>query len=93
MRQFTLANVWAMDSALATQLERWRYFRKGIAVGSEEGYFANHCPHCGALQEDYLLHDEPGDVFFGLSRAEPGSIEFTPLVGRIQLSGDYSFAV
>jgi hypothetical protein len=93
MRQFTLANVWAMDSAVTTQLARWRYFRKGIGAGPEEGYFANHCPHCGALQEDYLLHDEPGDVFFGLSRAEPGSIEFTALVGRIQLSGDYSFAV
>ena len=93
MRQFTLSNVWAMDSALATQLERWRYFRKGIGAESEEGYFANHCPHCEALQEDYLLHAEPVDVFFGLSRAEPGSIEFIPLVGRIQLSGDCSFAV
>jgi hypothetical protein len=64
-----------------------------IGVDTEDGYFANHCPHCGALQEDYLLHAEPGDVFFGLSRAESWSIEFTPLVGRIQLSGDSSFAV
>jgi hypothetical protein len=32
-------------------------------VGSEEGYFANHCPHCGALQEDYLLHAEPVTYF------------------------------
>ena len=93
MTHFTLSNVWAMDSALAAQLERWRFFRKGIGAGSEEGYFANHCPYCGAMQEDYLLHAEPGDVFFGISRAEPGSIEFTPLVGRIQLSGDYSFGV
>ena len=93
MTQFTLSNIWAIDSALAAQLERWRFFRKDIGAGSEEGYFANHCPHCGAIQEDYLLHAEPGDVFFGISRAEPGSIEFTPLVGRIQLSGDYSFGV
>jgi Domain of unknown function (DUF5710) len=93
MTQFTLSNIWAMDSALATQLARWRYFRKEIGAGPEEGYFANHCPHCGAMQEDYLLHAEPGDVFFGISRAEPGSIEFTPLVGRIQLSGDCSFEV
>jgi hypothetical protein len=93
MTQFTLSNIWAMDSALATQLERWRFFRKGIGVDSEEGYFANHCQHCGAMQEDYLLHAEPGDVFFGISRAEPGSIEFTPLVGRIRLSGDCSFEV
>jgi Domain of unknown function (DUF5710) len=93
MTQFTLSSIWAMDSALATQLERWRYFRKEIGAGPEEGCFANHCPHCGAMQEDYLLHAEPGDVFFGISRAEPGSIEFTPLLGRIQLSGDCSFEV
>jgi hypothetical protein len=82
-----------MDNALAAQLERWRFFRNGIGAGSEEGCFANHCPHCGAMQEDYLLHAESGDVFFGISRAEPGSIEFTPLAGRIQLSGDCSFGV
>jgi hypothetical protein len=93
MMQFTLSNVWAMDSALAVQLERWHVFRKNTGAGSEEGYFANHCRHCGALQEDYLLHSEPGDVFFGVSRAEPGSMEFTPLVGRIQVSGDCSFGV
>jgi hypothetical protein len=93
MTQFTLSNIWAMDTALAMQLKGWPCFRKGIGSGSEDGYFANHCPHCGALQEDYLLHAEPGDVFFGLSRAESGSIEFTPLVGRIQLSGDCSFVV
>lgn len=93
LMQFTVSSIWAMDSALATQLESWRFFRKSIGVGSEEGYFANHCPHCGALQEDYLLHAEPGDVFFGVSRTEPGSIEFRPLVGRIQVSGDCSFGV
>ncbi len=93
MTQVTVSSVWAMDKALATQLARWRFFRKSIGAGSEEGYFANHCPHCGALQEDYLLHAEPGDVFFGVSGAEPGSIEFTPLIGRIQVSGDCSFGV
>jgi hypothetical protein len=67
--------------------------RLGIGAGSEEDCFANHCPRCGAMQEDYLLHAEPGDVFFGISHAEPGSIEFTPLAGRIQLSGDCSFEV
>jgi Domain of unknown function (DUF5710) len=93
MSQFTASNIWAMDSALAKQLERWRFFRKEIGAGSEEGCFSNHCPHCGAMQADYLLHAEPGDVFFGVSREEPESIEFTPLIGRIQLSGDYSFGV
>jgi len=43
--------------------------------------------------EDILLHAEPDDVFFGISRADPGAIEFTPLLGRIQLSGDCSFSL
>ena len=34
---------------------------------------------------------DPEDVCFGLSRAEPGPVEFTPLEGRIEVSGDYSF--
>jgi hypothetical protein len=93
MTQFTLSNIWAMDGALAAQLQRWPHFRKAIDGDSEDGCFANHCPHCGALQEDYLLHDEPGDVFFGMSNAAPGSVELTPLTGRIQLSGDCSFEV
>jgi hypothetical protein len=76
-----------LESALAAQLERWQFFRKEAHAGSEDGCFANHCPHCGAMQEDFLLHAEPGDVFFCIPLAEPGSIEFTPLSGRIQVSG------
>jgi len=93
MTRFTVSNVWAIDSALAEQLGPWPLFRKGIGADSAQEYFANHCPHCGAIQEDYLLHAEPGDVFFGLTHERPGSIEFTALEGRIQLSGDYGFEV
>ena len=45
------------------------------------------------MQEDYLLHSEPGDVFFSLAIDTPGAVEFTPLEGRLQLSGDYGFEV
>jgi hypothetical protein len=93
MTQITLSNVWAMDGALASQLEPWPFFRMAIGAGLGEGYFANHCPHCDAMQEDYLLHAEPGDVFFDIPRAEPGAVELTPLTGRIQLSGDYGFEI
>jgi hypothetical protein len=93
MTQFTVSNIWAMHSALAAQLERWPYFRKGIGAGPEEGCFANHCPYCGEMQEDYLLHAEPGDVFFCIPLGESGSVELTPLSGQIQLSGDCSFGV
>jgi hypothetical protein len=43
--------------------------------------------HCGAVQEDYLLHSQPGDVFFCIAEEEPGSIEFTPVEGRIRERG------
>jgi hypothetical protein len=93
LMQFTVSNIWAMDGALATQLERWQFFRRETGAGSEEGCFANHCPHCGAMQEDYLLHAAPGDVFFCIPEAEPGAIELTALIGRIRVSGDCSFGI
>jgi hypothetical protein len=88
---FTLSNISSMDSALAATLERWRFYR--TTTEPEDGYFANHCPYCGAVQEDYLLHSEPGDVFFCIAEAEPGSIEFTAVEGRIRVSGDCGFGV
>jgi len=91
LEQFTLSNISSMDSALAATLERWRFFWTTTEL--EDGYFANHCPHCGAVQEDYLPHSEPGDVFFGITEAEPGSIEFTAAEGRIRVSGNFEFAV
>jgi hypothetical protein len=65
LEQFTVSAIGAMDRALAEQLAPWPNFRKGI--GPEEGTYANHCPNCGAVQEDYRLQAEPGDVFFGLA--------------------------
>jgi hypothetical protein len=41
------------------------------------------------IQEDFM----PGDVFFGLAMGTPGGVEFTPLEGRVYLSGDYGFRV
>jgi hypothetical protein len=93
MTHVTLSNIWAMDSALTAQLKRWPFFTKVEGSNSDEGYFANHCPHCGAVQEDYVLHAEPGDVFFCIPQAAPGSVELTPLAGPIRLSGDTSFGV
>lgn len=93
LERFTVSNLWAVDEALAQQLTHWPNFRQGVGEESGEGCLANHCPHCGAMQEDYRLHAEPGDVFFGLTREDPGAVQFIPLTGRIQLSGDYGFEV
>jgi len=45
------------------------------------------------VQEDLYLHSEPGDPFFGIPHAPPGAITLTPLLGRVQLSGDESFEI
>ena len=58
-----------------------------------ESYFANHCPHGGALQKDFYQHSEPDEPFYSIPRAAPDPIKLTPIVGRIQLSGDQSYEV
>lgn len=90
---FTVFNIWAMDGVLAQLFERWPHYRQGVGEDAKEGNFANHCPHCGAMQADYLLHSEPGDVFFGLAMDTPGAVEFTALEERVCLSGDYGFGM
>jgi len=91
--QVTVSNVWMMNEALRRQLTAWPHFRLTSGAGPGAELYNNHCPHCGAVQQDYMLHSEPGDVFFGFSLSAPGSVEFTPLLGRIQLSGDFGFEV
>ena len=93
LTQFSISHVWAMDGALARQLEGWRNFRKVNAAGGQESYFANHCPQCGSLQDDLYLHTEPDEPFFDIPHAAPGVVTLTPLVGRVQLSGDESFEI
>ena len=93
LAQFSISNVWAMDSRLAQQLKPWRTFRNVHSAGDQESYFANHCSHCGALQEDLYLHSEPDQPFFDIPHSAPGAVKLTPLVGRIQLSGDESFEI
>jgi hypothetical protein len=90
---FTMSNIWAMDAALAKLIARWPCYRQEVGEDAQALLFANHCPHCGAIQEDYRLHSEPGDVFFGLAIGTPGAVQFTALDGRVCMSGDYGFGV
>jgi Domain of unknown function (DUF5710) len=89
LTQFTVSSPWTLDAALMRQLEPWPTFRRV----REGGYFANHCPHCGAVQEDLYLHSEPDQPFFNIPRAAPDAIKLISLRGRIQLSGNESFEV
>ena len=93
LTEFTVSSIRAVDGALAAQLTAWPAFRKVSDHTDDESYFANHCPRCGALQEDLYLHSEPDQPFFCIPRAEPGAVRLTRLEGRVKLSGDESFEV
>ena len=93
LTQFSVSGIWALDAELARQLGPWPTFRKSAAAKHEEGVFANHCSHCGALQDDMHLHSEPGAPFFDIPRAAAGVVRLTPLVGTVRLSGDEHFVV
>jgi hypothetical protein len=93
LSQFTVSHVWALDGALQQQLGRWPFFRECDDPAHPDGGFANHCQHCGAVQDDLDLHTEPDHPFFGVPSAAPGSIQLEPRAGRIQLSGDESFEI
>jgi hypothetical protein len=91
LTRFTVSHIWAIDEALEQQLRPWPNFRK--VRKSNGGFFANHCPHCGVLQDDLYLHTEPGDPFFDIPSAPSGSIRLSPLAGTVRLSGDEHFQV
>ena len=94
LSRFTVCDVSAMDENLSHQLRRWPTFRRiSNPNGEEAGNFANHCPHCGAPQEDLYLHSEPDNPFFDIPNAPPGSITLTPLSGSIRLDGDEHFTL
>lgn len=93
LMRFTIAGVWDMDEALASQLRRWPAYHRIDGGGSDAGEFANHCARCGAPQDELDLHAEPDAVFFNIPAAEPGAIALTPLAGTVRLSGDEHFEV
>jgi hypothetical protein len=82
LAQFTVSTISALDAALAAKLAAWPNFHES---DNEPGSgYANHCPRCGALQEDLYLHSEPEDPFFNISRT--ASVRLEPLAGRIRLN-------
>jgi hypothetical protein len=92
LSRFTVSDISEVDDSLSHQLAGWPNFRKATDQRSESAGFANHCPHCGARQDDMLLHSEPEHPFFDVSRAGD-SVTLTPLGGVIRLSGDEHFLV
>ncbi|HEX4050898.1 MAG TPA: DUF5710 domain-containing protein [Steroidobacteraceae bacterium] len=89
LEAFRVQCVWALDEDLRRQLQRW----PGYRMDAREGIYLNHCPQCGAAQDEADLHDEPGQPFHDLCGEVPHGIELEALRGRVCLSGDYCIDV
>jgi hypothetical protein len=90
---FTVSDIYAMDEALARQLKPWPTFRRMRSHDGAPGNFANHCPHCDAIQDDLDLHTEPDSPFFDIPYSSPDSIQLAPLIGTVRLAGDEHFTI
>ena len=84
LESFRVQCLWAMDDALSRQLQRWPTYH----WNAREGRFLNHCHHCGAGQDEELLHEEPGQPFHELARDVSQDVTLRALLGRVRLSGD-----
>jgi hypothetical protein len=87
-RAFTVSNITGVDAVLQGQLGRWPSFCFDTTAAAS---LLNHCPHCGAIQPEELLHDEPGGPFFELRGPADRALRYEPLSGCICLTGDEGF--
>lgn len=86
--QFTVSHISVMSEPLLRQLAPWPEFRQSTS-GNMQGLFANHCSHCGAAQDDALLHPQPGAPFCDIPEGqEMGEVTLTRLEGTVRLGGD-----
>jgi len=90
-REFTVSNVTAIEPSLRRQLSQWPTFHVAHHHSPGQRYFANHCEHCGACQDDDSLHGEPGAVFFAPRHLPPNALHLVPVKGQARLSGDEGF--
>jgi hypothetical protein len=52
-------------------------YRPAVSEASQRSYWANHCQHCGSLQDDHDLFCEPEGAFFPVDAASASAIELT----------------
>jgi hypothetical protein len=54
-----------------------RRYRPAVSKAAQRSYWANHCEHCGSLQDDHDLFCEPKGAFFPVDAASARAIELT----------------
>jgi hypothetical protein len=68
----------------------WRFSRT-----AGDSYWANICPHCGALFGDFFLHCEPGGAFFPEDDDNASRIQIHTLAvpGSIDIDASWGIGV
>ena len=65
-----------LDSAVVLVLQQLSPKFCIAAAGTGWGeYWLNHCQHCGAPQDDYWLHCEPGAAFLPVDSTDTGRMD------------------
>jgi hypothetical protein len=52
-------------------------YRPAVSKAAQRSYWANHCEHCGSIQDDHDLFCEPEGAFFPVDAASASAIELT----------------
>lgn len=66
-----VSNITALDqSVLAVMNQENSHYRKTYSKALEGSYFANNCTHCGLLQGDFNLYQEPSSIFYDCRDSE-----------------------
>lgn len=81
------------DIAIFIQKE-FPFYKIGYSRMTDSEYWANHCEHCGVIQGDFHLHEEPDSAFCPID--EDGCKELTliemPFTFDLGLSGGFSYS-
>jgi len=64
---------------LKTIQEHFPSYKWGTSSVVPDGYYANHCTHCGAIQGDFYLHSEPDSPFFAHTPEETSQVTLVPV--------------
>jgi hypothetical protein len=69
-----------------------RTYRPAMSPAAQGGtYWANHCAHCGSLQEDHDLFCEPEGAFYPVDAASASAIELARVGGAFEAAaGGYA---
>lgn len=66
-------------------------YHLGYSRAANGSYYANHCPKCKRLQGDFMLHEEPGGVFFPISTEQASRIKLHTVKDPIFLNGSIPY--